>query len=206
MQLLRNINPALPALLLFPLLFGQKAGKPVPAPPWPVKPGDWVLTFDEEFDGRELDLSKWITHDPWGQVRDRQLQAYVPEALTISGGQLHIGARHLAADEAGVRYDGKEREYVSGVISTFGIFSQTYGRFEIRCRIPAGRGLRAGFLLLPTPSGTLPAIDVFETVGSPASKVFFANHWGTEQTERSFGDSFTGPDLSAGFPGSPCIC
>ena len=27
----------------------------------------------------------------------------------------------------------------------------------------------------------------------------FANDWGTEQTRRSFGDSFPAPDLSAGF-------
>ena len=80
-----------------------------------------------------------------------------------------------------------------------GTFAQTYGRFEIRCRVPAGRGLRAGFWLLPVPLGPLPEIDVFETAGSPPSKVFFANRWGTEQTERSFGDSFTGPDLSSGF-------
>ncbi len=132
---------------------------------------------------------------PW----DRQLQAYAPEALTVSGGQLHIVARRAAANQLPVRYDGKDREYISGVISTFGTFSQTYGRFEIRCRVPAGRGLRSGFLLLPVPLAPLPEIDVFQTIGSSPSKVFFANRWGTEQTERSFGDSFTGPDLSGGF-------
>jgi beta-glucanase (GH16 family) len=45
----------------------------------------------------------------------------------------------------------------------------------------------------------LPEIDIFEAVGNPPSKVFFANRWGTEETKRSFGDSFTGPDLSTGF-------
>lgn len=180
-------------LLLFPLsmlLLAQKAGK---------SSDNWLLTFDDEFDGRELDLSRWTPHDPWGRVRDHQLQAYTPEALSVSGGQLHIVARRAAAGQLPVKYDGKDREYVSGIISTFGTFSQTYGRFEIRFRAPAGRGLRAGFLLLPVPLGTLPEIDVFETAGSAPSKVFFANRWGTEQTERSFGDSFPGPDLSSGF-------
>jgi beta-glucanase (GH16 family) len=147
----------------------------------------WVETFADDFNGKELDLSRWIEHDPFGRVRDRQLQTYIPDAVEVSGGQLHIVARR------------KDGEYTSGIISTFGTFSQTYGRFEIRCRIPAGRGLRPGFLLLPVPLGPLPEIDVFEAIGSPPSKVYFANHWGTEQTERSFGDSFTGPDLSAGF-------
>lgn len=137
--------------------------------------GNWVLTFDDEFNGAELDLSRWVPHDPGGQ----QSRPHAPEAVAVSGGQLHIP--------------------VSGVVSTFGTFSQTFGRFEIRCRVPAGRGLRSRFQLLPLPLGPLPRIEVFQTTGSAPSKVFFANRWGTEQTERSFGDSFTGPDLSAGF-------
>jgi beta-glucanase (GH16 family) len=134
--------------------------------------GNWLLTFDDEFNGAELDLSRWIPHDPFGHV-------HAPESVAVSGGQLHIA--------------------VSGVVSTFGVFSQTYGRFEIRCRVPTGQGLRPRFRLLPVPLGPLPEIDVFETTGAAPSKVFFANRWGTEQTERSFGDSFTGPDLAAGF-------
>src|SRR5579863_7170170 len=172
------MKPLLPFLSLPLILLSQQAD---------VK---WVQTFADEFNGKELDLARWTPHDPFGHVRDRQLQAYAPEAVEVSGGQLHIVARRNSEDG---------REYTSGVISTFGTFSQTYGRFEIRCRVPAGRGLRPGFMLLPVPLGTLPAIDVFEAIGSTPSKLFFANHWGTEQTERSFGDSFTGPDLSTGF-------
>jgi beta-glucanase (GH16 family) len=153
----------------------------------PQKNGDWVLTFADEFNASELDLSRWAPHDPF--TRDHQLQAYAPESLTVSGGQLHIVARR----------QGETGQYVSGIVSTFGIFAQTYGRFEIRCRVPAGRGLGPRFQLLPVPLAPLPAIDVFETTGSSPSKVFFANRWGTEQTERSFSDSFTGPDLSMGF-------
>jgi beta-glucanase (GH16 family) len=163
------------------------------------KDANWKLTFADEFNGTELDLSRWTPHDPSGHARDRQMQAYAPEALNVSGGQLHIIARRTLANQVPVRYDGKDREYVSGIITTFGTFSQTYGRFEIRGRIPAGRGLRSGFLLLPVPLAPLPEIEVFQTIGSSPAKVFFANRWGTEQAERSFGDSFTGPDLSAGF-------
>ena len=169
------------------------------------------MTFDDEFDGAKLDLSRWTPHDPWGHVRDRQLQAYSPDAVSVSGGQLHIVARRTEAGEAAAWYDGRNREYISGIVSTFGLFSQTYGRFEIRFRAPAGRGLRPGFLLLPVPMGTLPQIHVFEATSETTSaakfekagvtswKSFFANRWGTEQTERSFGDSFTVPDLSNGF-------
>jgi len=159
---------------------------------------NWVPTFADEFNGTSLDLSHWAPHDPFGIVRDRQLQAYVGDAVTLSGGQLHLAARRAVTNQP-VRYDGKDREYLSGVISTFGLFAQTFGRFEIRFRAPAGQGLRPGFLLLPVPSGTLPQIDIFETTGSPPARIFFANRWGTEHTERSYGDSFTVSDLSNGF-------
>jgi beta-glucanase (GH16 family) len=157
-----------------------------------------VLTFADEFNGNQLDLSKWVPHDPWGQVRDRQLQAWAPESIEVSGGQLHLTAQRTTRAKP-VRYDGRDREYVSGIVTTFGTFAQLYGRFEVRCKIPAGRGLRAVFSLLPVPLGPLPGIDVFEVSGGAPSKILFANHWGTEQTHRSFGDSFSVADFSTGF-------
>jgi beta-glucanase (GH16 family) len=130
----------------------------------------WVPTFADEFNGTDLDLSRWVPHDASGRIG----------TFHLSSGQLHISA---------------------GSISTFGTFAQTFGRFEIRCRVPAGGnlGLKPRFLLLPIPQGQLPGIDVFQTTGGTPSKIYFANRWGTEQTEKSFGDSLTGPDLSDGF-------
>jgi beta-glucanase (GH16 family) len=161
-----------------PLLLFLSLSQLLPAQGNDVK---WVETFADDFNGKELDLSRWTPHDPFGS------QTYAPEAVEVNGGQLHMTAR------------GKDGEYTSGIVSTFGLFSQTFGRFEIRCRVPVGRGLRPRFLLLPVPLGRLPEIDVFEVIGNAPSKVYFANRWGTEQTERSFGDSFAGPDLSTGF-------
>jgi beta-glucanase (GH16 family) len=182
-------------LSLSSLLLAQK---PARQPQTADSNADWILTFADEFNGSELDLARWVPHDPWGQARDRQLQAWAPDSIAISGGQLHLVA--LRTTEAKpVRYDGKEREFVSGIVTTLGTFAQLYGRFEIRCKVPAGRGLRSTFSLFPVPLGSLPEIDIFEVPGSAPSSISFANNWGTEQTERSFGDSFTSPDLSIGF-------
>jgi beta-glucanase (GH16 family) len=146
------------------------------------KSSAWVLTFADEFDGAELDLAKWSPHEPGGQARDAH-----PDAITQSGGQLHVTARRA------------NRGYIPGIVTTFGTFAQRYGRFEIRCRIPAGRGLRATVSLRAVPFAPLPAIDLLEVNGATPSVISFANDWGTEQTRRSFGDSFPAPDLSAGF-------
>jgi beta-glucanase (GH16 family) len=79
-------------------------------------------------------------------------------------------------------------------MTTFGLFSQVYGRFEIRLRLSNSKRERARFRLLPVPLGTLPSIDVFSAEGG---KISFGNSWGNEQTERTFGDSFAAP--AAGF-------
>lgn len=150
-------------MLAAALMFAQRpAATSSPAP-----------TFADEFEGRELDLTKWSPHSPLSDL-------YAAEGATVSGGQLHLAGS-------------------GGAVSTFGLFSQNRGRFEIRCKVPAGAGVRAGFHLLPVPLAPLPAIDVFELEGDGPSKITFANRWGTEQTERSYGDTFDGPDLSNGF-------
>jgi len=179
----------LSVLLISSLLLAQKPGQYSPD-----LNNNWNLTFSDEFNASELDFSRWVLHDPLNKQRGRQFQSYVPEAVQLSNGQLHI----VASRASGTESDGNDRDYLSGIISTFGTYAQTYGRFEIRCRVPVVRGLRPGFQLLPVPLGPLPKIDVFELSGNARSDVAFSNRWGTEQTERSYGDSVAGPDLSSG--------
>ncbi|MGD1070882.1 MAG: glycoside hydrolase family 16 protein [Bryobacteraceae bacterium] len=153
----------------------------------------WTLAFADEFAGKELDLAKWAPHDPWGRERPREVQAYVPGAIEVRDGMAHITARREPAT-----YDGRDREFTSGMMTTYGSFAQMYGRFEIRCRMPAGRGLEARFWLLPL-TGEIPEIDVFDAVGSEPKKALFGNRWGDEKTERSYTGSYPVGDLSADF-------
>jgi beta-glucanase (GH16 family) len=171
--------PSLPPLLLFASILLAQSPAPIP-------------TFADEFNGRELDLSRWSPHEP--RARAQAGGAIDGNGVEVKGGQLRI---IVPAPRAGEDHD--THETVSATVTSFGTFAQTYGRFEIRCRVPAGPALRARFRLLPIPLGSLPEIEVFETNGSNPSRVTFANRWGTEQTDRSFGDSFSAPDLSAGF-------
>ena len=154
----------------------------------------WVLTFSEEFDGAELSYPKWVPHDPWGRERNREGQAYVPEAIAVQDGAARITAKRELA-----RYDGRQREFTSGMMTTQGSFAQTYGRFEIKCRAAAGRGLQSRFWLMPVPSGEIPSIDIYDVVGSAPGAALFGNWWGDEKTERSFTGSYDVGDLSTGF-------
>jgi hypothetical protein len=146
-------------LLLTLSLFAQKSIAPIP-------------TFADEFDGSELDLTKWSPHNPLRSV-------YAAGVATVSSGQVHLSP--------------------GAAISTFGLFSQTYGKFEIRCKSGPGALVKPSFHLLPLPLAPLPWIEVFTFVGGQPRAIILGNHWGTELTERDYGDSFNEPDLSSGF-------
>lgn len=151
------------------LASAQKA--PVPKPPPPAfDEASWVLSFSDQFEGRELDLAKWTPHDLAGG------KAYSADAAEVVGGQLQISAR-------------------PGIVTTYGKFAQKFGRIEIRCRLSGALGERFFLRLLPIPSGRLPGIEAVYAGGN----LTLENHWGTEQTERTYGDAVAAPDFYAGF-------
>jgi len=158
------------------------------------RPG-WKLTFQDEFNGQALDLQKWNPNDPWGRERNRELQAYVKDAFEVANGILRIKAEKREAT-----YGGKQRSFTSGMMTTYGKFSQQYGRFEIRCRIPKGKGIWPAFWLLPDPLAWPPEIDVLEILGHEPGKIYMTHHFRDEQRQhKSDGHSWSGPDFSAGF-------
>jgi beta-glucanase (GH16 family) len=159
------------------------------------KPG-WKLTFHDEFDGPSLDLSKWNPQDPWGKVRNSELQAYTKDAFVVRDGILHIQAGKRAAE-----YDGAMRQYTSGMMTTHGKFAQKYGWFEIRCRVPKGNGLWPAFWILPETLAWPPEIDVMENLGQETAVAYFTNHFrGPDGRHASKGSGKVAtPDLSADF-------
>ncbi len=158
------------------------------------RPG-WKLTFDDEFDGTSLDLTKWNPNDPWGRERNNELQAYVPDAFVVKDGILSVTAEKRSAS-----YAGKERSYTSGMMTTYQKFAQRYGRFEIRCRVPKGKGMWPAFWLLPQPLAWPPEIDVLEILGHQPQKAYFTHHFLNDQRQhKSHGGFWVGPDFSAGF-------
>jgi beta-glucanase (GH16 family) len=158
------------------------------------KPG-WKLTFDDEFDGKRLDLKKWNPNDPNGWERNNELQAYVTNAFEMGGGFLRIRAEKREAF-----YSGKQRSITSGMMTTLGKFSQEYGRFEIRCRAPKGKGMWPAFWLMPAAGEWPPEIDVLEILGHEPKKVYMTHHYrDTQGKHQSHGGSWSGPDFSTGF-------
>ena len=160
-----------------------------------MKQAGWVLTFDDEFDGPTLDSSKWTPHYTFDAIINHERQAYIPDAFPISDGILHITAKH----EAGVQ-DGHTQQYTSGAMTTVGKFSQMYGYFEVRCKLPKGRGFWPAFWLLSDSKQWPPEIDIFENLGHENHKLHFTNHWkGPDGKNQGKGQETDGPDYTAGF-------
>jgi len=154
------------------------------------KPG-WQLVWSDEFEDDGLPKpSKWgydVGGHGWG---NQELQYYTQNRLEnarVADGKLIIEAR---------RESWEGSEYTSARLVTKNKGDWTYGLFEIRAKLPSGRGTWPAIWMLPTTStyGGWPnsgEIDIMEHVGFDPGWVHGSVHtksyyWqiGTQKTER----------------------
>lgn len=131
-------------------------------------------TFFEDFDGAELDRSRWNV-EVTGRVVNNEQQAYVDSTETIAlvSGTQAAGATNALLlrplSRPGFKTaDGRSFDFISGRINTRGKFEFTYGTAAARMKLAKGAGLWPAFWALGT--GSWPAtgeIDVMENVGDP---------------------------------------
>ena len=146
----------------------------------------WELVFSDDFDGDRLDYDKWTPRDPWEVVRNDELQGYVVKSFFPENGILKI-----RCDRRACFYDGAKKEYSSGMMTTLKSFVQKYGRFEIRCKMPKGKGMWPTFWLLPDDMSWPPEIDVFEILTENPKKVILTHHWADAKDPKKYGDSIS---------------
>jgi beta-glucanase (GH16 family) len=92
-------------------------------------------------------------------------------------------------------------EYISGILTTQSWFSQKYGYFEIRSKIPVGTGVWPAFWMLADDGGWPPEIDVMEGRGQRPGDLVMTTHWRIAASGRveSCGFDFSLPGAAAGF-------
>ena len=150
------------------------------AAPLPAADGDWQLVWEDGFDGPSLDWSKWeIEVNAFGGG-NHELQLYTDrsENVRIEDGRLVLEARR---DDAGVA--GTVREFSSGRVRSKRRGDWTYGRFEVRAKLPKGRGLWPAIWMLPSDDryGTWAAsgeIDIMEFKGQEPHVLWGTLHYG----------------------------
>ena len=103
------------------------------------RPKAWKLVWRDEFKGRKIDPKKWnvLLRE---QSKHNELQYYLPDEVYLENGCLRLRSR--------VRDFGSQH-YTSGRVDTQGKLALVYGRFEIRARLPGGKGLWPAHWLYP---------------------------------------------------------
>ena len=147
-------------------------------PPSPT----YQLVWSDEFsgaDGSAPDAGKWAIQKGGNGWGNNELEYYTarPQNVQVSGGNLVITP--LKEDYTGP--DQVSRHYTSARLQTKGLFSQQYGRFEARIKIPKGQGMWPAFWMLGNNIDTAgwPAcgeIDIMENIGKEPAVVHGTLH------------------------------
>jgi beta-glucanase (GH16 family) len=145
-------------------------------------PAAWNLVWSDEFNGPNgspVDSSKWsfaIGGNGWG---NNELETYTSRTANagIEGGNLVI----KTLKETFTGSDGITRNYTSARLLTRNKFTQAYGRFETRLKVPFGQGLWPAFWMLGNNIDTAHwpncgEIDVMENIGKEPSIVHGTFH------------------------------
>ncbi len=140
------------------------------------------MVWNDEFSGQDGSLpdpKKWtyaIGGKGWG---NHELEDYTnrKENAHIEKGNLVITAQKESFTGA----DGVTRDYTSARLKTQARFTQAYGRFEARIKIPQGQGMWPAFWMLgeDIPSVGWPRcgeIDIMENIGKEPGTVHGSLH------------------------------
>lgn len=153
----------------------------------------WQEIFSCQFESPE-DLKKW------NLIRrsinaNNELQYYKPEACWVKDGMLYIRG---AKEES--KYKGNPRHYSSALLDTKNKFAVKYGRFDIRFKVPKGKGYWPAFWLLPASGTWPPEIDWMEILGHDTKNLLVTNHYGKhiKGNHPSKGTEFKRDDIDFG--------
>lgn len=185
------VGACLSALMVSPMSTGTAEAAPGP------------LTWSDEFNGPSgsaPDPSKWnfdIGGGGWGN-NERQYYTNSRSNSALDGnGNLVLTARRENPANYNCHYG--RCEYTSARLLTSGKFTQAYGRFEARIKIPRGQGIWPAFWMLGNDIGTNPwpnsgEIDIMENIGREPSTVHGTLHGPGYSGEGGLTSSYTLPN------------
>jgi beta-glucanase (GH16 family) len=143
-------------------------------------PGGWRLAFSEDFNGSSLNRSRWATYD--GPYAGPSGNYWRPDDVLVSGGEARIRIQ---------RREFGGRSITSGGMINVSL-SQTYGRYEFRAKIPAGKGIDSYATLWPK-DGDANATLV-ELLAPGPETAYLTNAYGSGRSGRQvrgrFSDAF----------------
>ncbi|KAB2947786.1 family 16 glycosylhydrolase [Candidatus Methanoperedens sp. BLZ2] len=139
-------------------------------------PSGYTLVWNDDFNDKTLDTSKWSKENRHPQSLNNELEIYIPDEVYIEDGTLILRSEKK-------NYQGYN--YTSGSVISRDKFFQKYGWFEIRAKLPEGKGIWPAFWLVPNDRLWPPEIDVFELLGHDTRKIYMTNHWECENPSKA---------------------
>ena len=117
-------------------------------------PGAWNCTFDDEFNGTTLNTNNWVPQVTASSgFVNGATACYVdnPDTISVSGGYLNLTAMQVAPFTCPDGSNSFTTSYEAGMVSTEGLFDQTYGAFEVSAKLPPSvvEGLQETMWLYP---------------------------------------------------------
>ncbi|HVV65945.1 MAG TPA: glycoside hydrolase family 16 protein [Rhizomicrobium sp.] len=114
----------------------------------------------------------------------------------VNNGVLTIRGRHAGKD---IRPLIDHYKYTSGELNSYHSFSQLYGYFEMRAKLPKSQGIWPAFWMLPEDGSWPPELDIMEVLGSDPTTLYTSAHSWQHGQEVDYGTSVKVPDTSKDF-------
>ena len=204
-------GPPLFAIILLLLVgAGVVASAAAQAGTPPASAPAWKLVWSDEFNGPNgsaVDASKWVSETGGGGWGNNELEYYTKRLDNATQQDGNLVIKVLQEKYTGA--DGVTRNYTSARLKTLGKFSQTYGRFEARIKIPRGQGIWPAFWMLgddiDKPASNKSGwpdcgeIDIMENIGKEPALVHGTIHGPGYSGEHGIGAPYA---LPAALPGA----
>jgi beta-glucanase (GH16 family) len=160
-------------------------------------PGAWKCTFDDEFNGNTLNTRLWVPQLTANSAYVAGSDCYVnsPSTVSVSGGHLNLSVRRVPAFTCADPAGNFTSHYEAGMVSTYGLFNQTYGAFEVHAKLPPATvsGLQETFWLYPQ---TL-SYGGWPYSGEIDFAEFYSQYWGLDVPFIHYAQSSGDPNATA---------
>jgi len=149
-----------------------------------IEISQWEQVWADEFDDEDIDESKWNklrwrpgwVNNEQQAYTDRDTNLYLDNGNLVIQGLIEPG--YYGTDYTGTAYHS---DYTSGRINTDDKASWTYGRFDIRAKLPKGKGSWPAIWMLGENISTVGwpncgEIDIMEHVGFDDGRIHASIH------------------------------
>lgn len=152
------------------------------------------LAWSDEFNGNSLNTNFWNYEQGGTGWGNQELENYTARTQNV-----FVSAGHLVIEARQESYGGNN--YTSGRLTTQGKQQFTYGRIDIRAKLPVAKGMWPALWMLGSNISTVPwpgcgETDIMELIGSAPNQITGSLHW--QQSGGAEGTYNNNYDLTSG--------